>query len=151
MFVNFLTYLLSLIFHFILLYFPLKSLKAFSFFGFHEWNMPTCGFLSVLLGLNWTFSIHTYWFWSNLEHIYPLFIHIYMWSEVKSLSHVWLFATPWTRLLSPWDFPGKSTGMGCHSLLHIHKHIYGASLKQPILVDIFILPHGVIMVWFQAI
>ena len=23
-----------------------------------------------------------------------------------------------TRLLRPWDFPGKSTGMGCHCLLH---------------------------------
>ena len=24
-----------------------------------------------------------------------------------------------TRLLLPWDFPGKSTGVGCHCLLHI--------------------------------
>ena len=23
-----------------------------------------------------------------------------------------------TRLLGPWDFPGKSTGVGCHCLLH---------------------------------
>ena len=23
-----------------------------------------------------------------------------------------------TRLLCPWDFPGKSTGVGCHCLLH---------------------------------
>ena len=23
-----------------------------------------------------------------------------------------------TRLLHPWDFPGKSTGVGCHFLLH---------------------------------
>ena len=23
-----------------------------------------------------------------------------------------------TRLLQPWDFPGKSTGVGCHFLLH---------------------------------
>ena len=38
--------------------------------------------------------------------------------EVKLLSRVWLFATPWavacTRLLRPWDFLGKSTGVGCH-------------------------------------
>ena len=31
--------------------------------------------------------------------------------KVKSLSHVWLFATPWavgcTRLLHPWDFPAR--------------------------------------------
>ena len=23
-----------------------------------------------------------------------------------------------TRLLHPWDFPGKRTGVGCHHLLH---------------------------------
>ena len=40
--------------------------------------------------------------------------------EVKSLSCIQLFATPWTvayRLLRPWDFPGKKTGVGCHFLL----------------------------------
>ena len=41
--------------------------------------------------------------------------------EVKSLSCVQLFATPWTeeptRLLSPWNFSGKNTGVGCHFLL----------------------------------
>ena len=25
-----------------------------------------------------------------------------------------------TRLLHPWDFPGKSTGVGCHCLLRVH-------------------------------
>ena len=41
-------------------------------------------------------------------------------TEVKSLSCVRLFATPWTvayRLFRPWDFPGKSTGVGCHYLV----------------------------------
>ena len=39
-------------------------------------------------------------------------------NEVKSLSHVRLFATPWTtRLLCPWDSSGRSTGVGCHFLL----------------------------------
>ena len=41
--------------------------------------------------------------------------------KVKSLSRVQLFATPWTvactRLLHPWDFLDKSTGVGCHFLL----------------------------------
>ena len=35
------------------------------------------------------------------------------------LSHcccVWLFVD--CRLLCPWDFPGKNTGVGCHALLH---------------------------------
>ena len=27
------------------------------------------------------------------------------------------FATLWTRLLCPWDSPGKNTGVGCHFLL----------------------------------
>ena len=38
--------------------------------------------------------------------------------KVKSESEVTqlcLLATPWT--LRPWDFPGKSTGVGCHCLL----------------------------------
>ena len=39
------------------------------------------------------------------------------------LSPVWLFGDPmdckpWDRLLCPWDFPGKNTGVGCHFLLH---------------------------------
>ena len=45
---------------------------------------------------------------------------------MKSLSRVRLFATPWTiacRLLRPWDFPGKSTGVGCHFLLQLRQHI----------------------------
>ena len=40
--------------------------------------------------------------------------------KLKALSHVWLLATHGlqpTRLLCPWDFPGKSTGVGCHCLL----------------------------------
>ena len=40
---------------------------------------------------------------------------------MKSLGRVQLSATLWTiactRLLHPWDFLGKSTGMGCHFLL----------------------------------
>ena len=34
--------------------------------------------------------------------------------------HLQLFAIPWlqpTRLLCPWNFPGKNTGVGCHFLL----------------------------------
>ena len=44
--------------------------------------------------------------------------------KVKSLSHVWLFATPWTVAYQaplsmgfPRDFPGNSTGVACHFLL----------------------------------
>ena len=40
--------------------------------------------------------------------------------KVNPLSRVLLFTTHGlqpTRLLHPWDFPGKSTGVGCHRLL----------------------------------
>ena len=38
---------------------------------------------------------------------------------VQLLSHVLFFRDPSkpARLLYPWDFPDKNTGMGCHSLL----------------------------------
>ena len=36
-----------------------------------------------------------------------------------------------TRPLCPWDFPGKSTGVGCHCLLHIHLSItFSFALKN---------------------
>ena len=41
--------------------------------------------------------------------------------KVKSLSHVQLLVPPWTAACQApplWDFPGKSTGVGCHCLLH---------------------------------
>ena len=40
--------------------------------------------------------------------------------KVKSLSHIQLLTTQWTAAYQappPWDFPGKSTGMGSHCLL----------------------------------
>ena len=54
----------------------------------------------------------------------------------KSLSRVWLFATPWTgptRLLHPWNFPGKNTGVGCHFLF---QEIFPTQGLNPA------LPHG---------
>ena len=29
-----------------------------------------------------------------------------------------------TRILHPWDFPGKSTGVGCHCLLQVYSIVY---------------------------
>ena len=40
--------------------------------------------------------------------------------KVKSFSRVRHLETPWTAAYQaplPWDFPGKSTGVGCHCLL----------------------------------
>ena len=53
--------------------------------------------------------------------IYAVYVALKVKGNGKSLSCVRLFATPWTipytRLLCPWDSPGKSTGVGCHFLL----------------------------------
>ena len=38
------------------------------------------------------------------------------WWKWKSLSHVWLFVSPWN---SPWNFPGQSTRVGTLSLLQV--------------------------------
>ena len=40
-----------------------------------------------------------------------------------------------TRLLHPWDFPGKSTGIGCHCLLQIWCLVF------PIINLVFVLNH----------
>ena len=57
----------------------------------------------------------------TVEWVAIFFSNAWKWKvKVKLLSHVWLLATPWTaayQLLHPWDFPGKSTGVGCHCLL----------------------------------
>ena len=38
-----------------------------------------------------------------------------------------------TRLLHPWDFPGKSTGVGCHCLLLVPPRI---ALKNQIIINV---------------
>ena len=53
-----------------------------------------------------------------LEWVAISFSSAWKW-KVTSLSHVWLFSTHGlqpARLLHPWDFPGRSTGVGCHCL-----------------------------------
>ena len=57
----------------------------------------------------------------NMERVAISFSSTWKW-KVKLLSRVLLFVTPWTaatKLLRPWDFPGKSTGVGCHCPLHL--------------------------------
>ena len=58
------------------------------------------------------------------KHTHTQSVHsliIFLNSHYRISSRV-LFVTPWTvactRLLQPWDCLGKSTGVGCHFLLH---------------------------------
>ena len=57
----------------------------------------------------------------TLEWVAISFSNAWKWKvKVKLLSRVWLWRPHGlqpTRLLHAWDFPGKSTGVGCHCLL----------------------------------
>ena len=54
----------------------------------------------------------------TLEWVAISFSNAWKWKvKVKSLSRVRPHGLQPTRLLHPWDFPGKSTGVGCHFLL----------------------------------
>ena len=46
------------------------------------------------------------------------------WSRSVVSNSSWPHGLQPTRLLRPWDFPGKSTGVGCHRLLcpHSRRH-----------------------------
>ena len=62
---------------------------------------------------------------TTLEWVAISFSNAWKWKvKLKSLSHVWLCATPETaayQALRPWDSPGKNTGVGCHFLLQCMK------------------------------
>ena len=57
----------------------------------------------------------------TLEWVAISFSNAWKWKvKVKSLSHFdpqWPHGLQPSRLLCPWDFPGKNTGVGCHCLL----------------------------------
>ena len=43
-----------------------------------------------------------------------------------------------TRLLRPWDFPGKSTGVGCHCLLRFYILVQGKSYRHHLLFNLIL-------------
>ena len=60
--------------------------------------------------------------WSGLPFPSP----IHESEKVQSLSRIRLFTTPWTAAHQAplsMDFPGKSTGVGCHCLLLLSKQV----------------------------
>ena len=64
----------------------------------------------------------------NLSHVFKELLSLFF-ATLNSFGLCWVSAARWkslgphglqpSRLLRPWDFPGKSTGVGCHCLLHI--------------------------------
>ena len=71
----------------------------------------------------------------TLEWVAISFSDAWKWKvKVKSLSRAQLLATPWTAAYQAplsMDFPGKSTGVGCHSLItYICSHFYTPTIHQ---------------------
>ena len=60
--------------------------------------------------------------WSGLPFPSPMHeSEKWKWSCSVVSDSSWPHGLQSTRLLHPWDFPGKSTGVGCHGLLPISK------------------------------
>ena len=56
--------------------------------------------------------------WSGLPFPSPMHeSEKWKWSRSVMSDCLWPHGLQPTRLLHPWDFPGKSTGVGCHYLL----------------------------------
>ena len=53
----------------------------------------------------------------TLEWVAISFSNAWKWSRSVVSDSLWPHGLQPTRLLRPWDFPGKSTGVGCHCLL----------------------------------
>ena len=53
----------------------------------------------------------------TLEWVAISFSNVWKWSRSVVSDPQWPHGLQPTRLLRPWDFPGKSTGVGCHCLL----------------------------------
>ena len=56
------------------------------------------------------------WFGSYRDEVYKEYIHAQL---CLTLCNPMRVASVATRLLCPWNFPGKKTGVGCHLLLQI--------------------------------
>ena len=57
--------------------------------------------------------------WSGLPFPYPMHeSEKWKWSRSVMSNPQRPHGLQPTRLLRPWDFPGRSTGVGCHCLLH---------------------------------
>ena len=79
----------------------------------------------------WSRSVVSYRFlkrqvrWSGIPISFKIFhslLWLYVYAAAKSLQSCPTLRPHGlqpTRLLRPWDFPGKSTGVGCHCLLRI--------------------------------
>ena len=95
------------------------TLKDFEHYLARMWNEHNCKVVWIFFGIGIGMKTDLF---QSCSHcwVFQICWNIEWRSKVKSLSRVQLFATPWTLAYQdprPWDFPGKSTGVGCHFLL----------------------------------
>ena len=67
------------------------------------------------------------------------------WSHSVVSNSSWPRELQPTRLLHPWDFPGKSTGVGCHCLLQ------SVDLVQVYSTEVLETPYQFIQVYFSCV
>ena len=81
--------------------------------------------------------------WSGLPFPSPMHeSEKWEWSRSVVSDSSWPHGLQPTRLLGPWDFPGKRTGVGCHCLLHqmwlfLANIAKGAYLIEVCIISIF--------------
>ena len=90
--------------------------------------------------------------WSGLPFPSPM-------DESEKWSHSVMSDSSWphglqpTRLFCPWDFPGKSTGVGCHCLLpssNFSQNAYFDTLKQINILKYFFSISVSLLCWLSA-
>ena len=123
---------------------PFRPYAYFLYFLFSSIQTPGSAHFLI-----WWWCFLVLFFFFAVE-LYVFFVY-YGWKW----SRVWLFATPWTVAYqaSPLDFPGKSTGVGCHfllqetsptqglspGLLHCRQTLHRLSTRGALWVLVFVL------------
>ena len=89
--------------------------------------------------------------WSGLP--FPSPVHEsekWKWSRSVVSDSQWPHGLQPTRPLRPWDFPGKSTGVGCHCLLRFHPsypHYLMKNLTSVLFLNGRWLPFSLLSFW----
>ena len=84
----------------------------------HVWLLATPSTVAHQAPQSMGLSRHEYW--SGLPFLSPMHENEkWKWSRSVMSDPQLPHGLQPTRLLSPWDFPGRSTGVGCHCLLQL--------------------------------
>ena len=77
-------------------------------------------------------------YWSGLPFPSPMHeSEKWKWSCSVVSDPQWPYGLQHTRLLHPWDFPGRSTGVGCHFLLQFVSWVYPKYCFLCIIIIVF--------------